>query len=333
MRHVTLLSPPPLPPDAPQPLVTVIIPTRNRAHLLTRSVNSVLAQTYRNFELIVVDDASSDGTGAVLAAIADPRLRVLRREQNKSAAAARNAALPLMRGELVAFHDDDDVWLPEKLERQVAALAASPATTALCLCGRLFVQSPGPYVRYIGGQHLADQLDFSQGNGQGGNDYALIATPGWLVRRAALEATGGFDERIRSWDDWELGLRLWLEHDFVVVDQPLYIQDHVAGGGLMKLERARADDIVIIDEKHGALWANNPRVRARHAYIRGIARLMFDPPPAGRAEIRESLRLYPFSLKAWVALALSYLNPTLAIALAQRIRGVKQKLWMALHRQ
>lgn len=305
---------------AQQPLVSVVIPTHNRAHLLPRAVMSVLGQTWRNLELIVVDDGSSDATAEVLARIDDPRLRVVRRNQGTTAGAARNAGIAAARGDYIAFNDDDDIWLPHKLERQVGALIEAPRF-GFCLCGRLLL-APGRS-QLIAGAALAPQLDFTRGNGQGGPDYALIATPSWVVRRSAFEAAGTFDERLVTWEDWELALRLWLATNVLVVDEPLYIQDQLAGGNLFKLERAKADAMRIIEDKHGALWASDRSVRARHQYVIGLALNLYEPRPAGRAELWRALQLHPGSTRTLAALALAYLPQGLAQRLTQVLRDIR----------
>lgn len=287
------------------PLVSVVLPTRNRAELLRRSLGSVLAQTHRDFELIVVDDASDDGTPALLAALSDPRVRVLRRERNAGAAAARNAGIALARGELLAFQDDDDIWLRHKLETQVRALAASP-DAALCLAGH--VRMTPVQTIYIGGERFMSQLDFSRGNWIGGPNYSLIATPGWLVRRSVLERVGTFDERLRSWDDWELGLRITQVARHIVVDEPLYVQDHVRGSAMMRAERAQGRDMEIIMQKHGPLWAGKRGVLARHHYVIGRPQSLYEPAPAGRSALWRSLRLAPWRPMTWAALAMAYLH-------------------------
>lgn len=319
-RTVSVVTAPVQPP-AEQPLVSVIVPTHNRGHLLRRSLASVLGQTWRNLELIVVDDGSTDDTAAVLSGISDPRLRVLRRETGSSAAAARNAGIAAARGEYLAFNDDDDIWLPHKLERQVGALTAAAPTTGLCLCGRVLL-APGR-AKLIGGAAHAPALDFTRGNGQGGPDYALVATPCWVVRRSALDAAGTFDERLITWEDWELALRLWLAADVIVVDEPLYVQDQLAGGNLFRLERAKADAMRIIEGKHGALWAGDRVVRARHQYMIGLALNLHEPRPAGRAELWRSLRLYPRSAKTLTALALSYLPKRMAQRVTRLLRDAR----------
>ena len=103
-------------------MISVIIPTYNRASLLPRALDSVLRQTWEDLEVIVVDDASRDDTPQVMAACTDPRVRYIRLEKNSGACVARNTGVAQARGEWIAFQDSDDLWLPEKLEKQMAYL-------------------------------------------------------------------------------------------------------------------------------------------------------------------------------------------------------------------
>lgn len=308
------------------PLVSVILPTRNRANLLKRAVMSVLAQTHEQLELIVVNDASTDHTAEVLACIKDPRLRIIHRQRNAGAAAARNAGIAVASGKWVAFQDDDDIWFPHKLERQVAALTNAAPGVAWCLCGFIRRESRSSY--YVGGSWYYNQLDFQQGisrTSQEGNDWSLIATPCWLIEREVLLRVNAFDERIRSWDDWELGLRLDKVCQRVFIDEPLLMQDVADGGGLTRAERARANDLRIILEKHGKMWADSPRVMARHYFIIGRVESIHDGGRAGRDSLLKSLRLNPFSLKTWGALMLSIVGDHLNRLLTDRIRSVKSR--------
>lgn len=308
-----------------RPLISVVLPTRNRAHLLPRAIASVLGQTYRNLELIVVNDASTDATAEVLAGIGDPRLRVIHREVNKGAAAARNAGIADAVGEFVSFQDDDDYWLVQKLEKQVAALMAPGQTAGWCLSSYIRLE-PGTDM-YIGGPWYISQLDYSKGIGRGGPDWSLIATPGWLVRRSLLQETGAFDERIRSWDDWELGLRLWARGGKpVVVDEPLWCQDWLLGSGLTRAERARGNDMRIFMAVHGGVWANSRRVTARHWYVAGRLASMYEQAPAGRALLWRSARIWPFDLRTWSALGMSYLGQQRAHDITTRYRALRESL-------
>ena len=101
------------------PIVSVILPTYNRAFTIRSSIESVLAQTYADFELIVVDDGSTDGTGDILKTIKDQRLKIIHSPENRGAAAARNLGIKASQADLIAFQDSDDLWAPHKLAVQV----------------------------------------------------------------------------------------------------------------------------------------------------------------------------------------------------------------------
>ncbi len=105
-----------------RPTVSVIIPTYNRAHLLGRAIESVLDQTYQDFEIIVVDDASADETEEVVKSFGDDRINHIRHQKNKGGSAARNTGIKAARGEFIAFLDSDDEWVPKKLEKEIDRL-------------------------------------------------------------------------------------------------------------------------------------------------------------------------------------------------------------------
>jgi glycosyltransferase involved in cell wall biosynthesis len=306
----------------PRPLVSVVLPTRNREALVMRAIASVLAQTWDHLELIVVNDNSTDGTRAALATITDPRLHVIHREVNKGAGAARNAGIAAATGELVAFQDDDDRWLLDKLERQVAALRANP-DASWCLCGSIRLEKGR--TRYIGGAGFIRDLDYRRGIGPGGPDWGMIATPGWLVRRELINRVGAFDERIRSWDDWELGLRMWQQAKWVIVDEPLWLQDWIVGAGLTRAERTRSNDMRIFLEKHGALWSGDRGVMARHWYVIGRGESLHDGGGAGRSELLRAVSLAPWRLRYWAALALALAPRKLMQSLTSAVRARRER--------
>jgi glycosyltransferase involved in cell wall biosynthesis len=303
------------------PTVTVVMPTHNRARLLRRAIRSVLAQTYRDFDLVVVDDASTDDTPDVVAAFTDPRLRYIRLPQNRRAAAARNVGIASSSSRYVAFHDDDDQWLLPKLERQVAALAAAPDDVGLCLCGHVRISPTG--AAYLGGPDWQQKLDFRRGMS---SSFALIATPGWLVRRSILERHGVFDERIRSWDDWELGLRLWRNTRFMLVDEPLFVQDRLEGGGMWRNEAVHATDMKVILERHEPVWADRPKVLSYHYFIVGRIECTHGNPAEGRRWLRRAIRLDPSNARAWLAWLSSLLGRRAIVAATVALRRAKALL-------
>jgi glycosyltransferase involved in cell wall biosynthesis len=289
------------------PLVSVILPTHNRASLLPRAIASVLAQTHANLELIVVDDASSDDTPRVVGTFADPRLRYVRLEQNRRAAAARNVAIGMARGALIAFQDDDDVWLVDKLRRQVECLERADERVGLCLCAHLRI-GPTSVIR-VGSPDAFRDLDFRRGPLAG---FGLIATPSWLARRRALEAAGLFDERLRCWDDWEFALRISQHAQFAYVDEPLFLHDRVLGGAMWRNEAAYSHDMRIILGRHGAFWQDHPRQLAALQFIVARSEARFHSVREARRWLYRALRLDPLQPKAW-ALLLGTLGGTATV--------------------
>ena len=186
-------------------LVSVVLPVRNRRQLLARAAASVLSQDYRELELIIVDDASDEDLRPVIDSLNDARVRYLRLERNAGPAAARNRGIEVARGEYIAFQDSDDQWLQNKLRRQVEILAGSTDDVGLVytdICrfvGRAPSLRPGPALRVREG----DLREAALGDGM---LFAYVQS--WLLRRAAIQALGGFDETLRLWEDWELCIRL-----------------------------------------------------------------------------------------------------------------------------
>lgn len=182
-------------------LVSVVIPTRNRRERLQRALESVLRQTWPDIEIVVVDDASSDDTQAFLKGLsaAESRIRVLRNEVALGGAGARNAGVGIASGRYVAFLDDDDVWLPEKIERQMAMLANDPSVSAV---------SCWIYIDHESGRRQLMQLSPPAGHQQILASNHLGGASMCLTTKRALESIGGFDPRLRSGQDWDLWIKL-----------------------------------------------------------------------------------------------------------------------------
>lgn len=189
--------------------VSVILPSYNRDHLLDRAISSVTAQTFSDFELIIVDDASTDETCAIVQAYADERIRYLRSEQRRGAAAARNLGINAASGEFIAFLDSDDEWLPEKLQLQVEAFDGLADDVAVVYSARQQSGAPDPTDREKLSGDILERL--LVGN--------FIGTGQVLVRSECLRTVGGFDELLPSAHDWDLWIRLSESYHFRYVDE------------------------------------------------------------------------------------------------------------------
>ena len=211
-----------------RPSVSVVLPTRDRAGSLERSIRSVLEQSFADLELIVVDDDSSDTTDRVISSITDSRVQYVRLEQRAGAANARNAGLARCTAELVSFQDSDDEWLPERLALHVAHLRAAPAGVA-------GVYSDGVLIRSDGTRRLLRAPSMVRGRllDPATRYYQsfMLGTPAATIVRRTAEAIGGFDERMPAFEDLDLFLRLAANWDLAHIERPLTVY-HGQGGGI-----------------------------------------------------------------------------------------------------
>lgn len=197
------------------PLVSVIIPNYNYGKHLPEAIDSVLAQTYRNIEVIVVDDGSTDSSKDVLDSYAD-RIRVIY-QKNAGVCAARNNGVANSNGELVAFLDADDVWMPEKIERQIAVLDGGRGILVVHV-GIEEIDVDGKAIRVLDdgmSGDVADELLRLE------RSVILGAGSGLLTTREAFDAVGGFDVRLSTSADWDLSYRLARRHKVAFVSEPL----------------------------------------------------------------------------------------------------------------
>ena len=203
-----------------QPPVSVILPTHNRAKLLERSVKSVLEQSYPELELIVVDDASKDETEQVVRSLDDNRVRYLQNEKNLGTSASKNRGIREARFDYIAFHDDDDLWRPEKLEKQMRLLANAGEEAGFCYCEMV-------YHRLDGTEQLCPLRELSMVR-KSGYIYPellrrnFVGGPTLLIRKECLDRVGGFREDMIVFEDWDLALRLSAKYDAAFAGEPLY---------------------------------------------------------------------------------------------------------------
>jgi len=202
---------------APKLLVSVIIPTFNRAGSILRAVDSVLEQDYRPLELIVVDDGSEDDSLARLAPLAESGRLRLHRQANRGVSAARNAGIALAAGNLLAFLDSDDEWLPGKVSAQADYLAAHPEA--------VLVQTQERWIRRgrrvnPGRRHLKKAGDIFIDS----LELCLISPSAVMLRKSLLEEVGLFDEKLPAAEDYDLWLRILARHPAHLIDRELVIK-------------------------------------------------------------------------------------------------------------
>ncbi len=184
---------------SPVPVISVLIPAYNRAWSLARAIDSVLRQSLHEFELIVVDDGSTDNTRAILEAYGDS-IRVLRQE-NAGVSAARNAGIRASSGEFVAFLDSDDEWLPEKLRIQYAFFENHPQVR-ICQTLERWIRN-GRFVNAPDSHKKKPDFIFAESLRK-----CMITCSSVMIRRSLLDETGLFNEALPACEDYDLWLRI-----------------------------------------------------------------------------------------------------------------------------
>lgn len=248
------------------PEISVILPTYNRTGTLGAAMTSVLAQSYRDLELIVVDDASSDDVAAVVRGFADARVRYIRRERNGGAGAARNTGLAAARGRLIGFQDSDDLWLPGKLERQVTFFDTLPDSVRVVIGGKI-VYGRDPDFRYGAGKvaHApAPDSRLRLDEDQLGHLLTenRISVQNALFRRDCMPDLHWFDECLRANEDWEFAIRL-VQQTTVFEDIEPVVLGFISADSISTNRRRQLMGEFRILRKNGRVLAARPLDRSR----------------------------------------------------------------------
>jgi glycosyltransferase involved in cell wall biosynthesis len=223
--------------------VSAVVPTRNRSRLLPITLRSVLGQADVRFEIVVVDDASTDDTRNVVAALGDPRVRLISNATPIGPSAARNRGAEEARGEWLAFVDDDDLWAPTKLTRQVGV--ATEDGYAWVYAGAVNVDDR---LRII---HCAPAPDPAEVVAALPRSNPIAAgASNVLIHRDAFEAVGGFNQHLRACEDWDLWLRLARIESPGRVPNPLVAYRMHAGNAILDVA-AYAEGLKAFERLHG----------------------------------------------------------------------------------
>jgi glycosyltransferase involved in cell wall biosynthesis len=274
-----------------KPAVSIIIPTYNRERLIARSVKSVLSQTYQDFEIIIVDDASTDNTEEVVSSFNDDRIRYIRHEENKGEAAARNTGIKAARYDYIAYQDSDDEWSPEKLARQIELLEDTSPEVGVIYTGFWRTENHGrtyipfSWVRQKNGDIHKELL---KGN--------FIGSPVVLIKKECFSKVGLFDERLHNLVDWDMWLRISKRYHFRCIDAPLAIA-HYNSDNVSENPDSFIDALELVLEKNRDEFEKEEKLLARYWINAGSLLVAKGRVKQGRRYIVRALRLYPFSIR------------------------------------
>lgn len=280
-------------------IVSVILPTYNRAATLKRSAESVLEQTYKDLELIVVDDASNDDTENVIRGFNDPRVQYIKLEENIGAAAARNRGIKAARGDFVAFQDSDDVWGHDKLAKQMDEFEQSDVRTGVVYSGICRItDGKRTYVPRGAGKREGDIHEMLL-------SANFVALPAAVVRKECFEKAGLFDESLPCLQDWELWIRISEYYRFKYIKESLVDAYYSADSISVNPEKLIKAWKYILDKHSVSFNRSKGALSKRYAHLAHYLCASGDIKE-GREYSLEALEANPFNLTALIVLTASF---------------------------
>lgn len=286
------------------PVVSVVIPTFNRARLVGRAIESVLGQSHDDLELIVVSDACTDDTPEVVKGFGDPRIRYLRHERNRGGSAARNTGIRAARGEFVGLLDSDDEWMPTKLEKQLARFKGASDDLGVVYSGcRWVCEATGVCTQEtlptLGGDIHPDVLA----------GFCLYGGSTALIRTACLRIVGLFDETLPSYQDWDMWIRLSRSWDFGFVPEVL-TKYSMHGEQISTNLKARIVGLESILTKHEEDFRQYPSMLCQYLKRLGALHCHDGNPRAARKWFLRALRYGWVRKDVYAHLVMSLVSPS-----------------------
>ncbi len=295
--------------------VSVIIPTYNRAHMVGRAIESVLVQTYRDLELIVVDDGSTDNTGGIVGNFSDSRLTYIKLRKNSGASAVpRNAGLKIARGEYVAFLDSDDEWLPEKLEKQINKFQTlpKPNNVGIVYCGFYYISEKSGQIAHVVAPNFRGNVftNFLEGN--------IMGSLTTLIKRECFEKIGYFDEALSRSQDYDMWMRLSRYYDFDFVMEML-AKYHIHQDQRSPNLNAQIQTKEQLIEKYRVDLLKHPAILSKR--LGHLGKLHFLAGETGRSFecFLSAIRYSPFKRHNYVQLLFALLLPSKYMKIVKKI--------------
>jgi len=313
------------------PLVSIIIPCYNGGAFINEAISSILAQTYTNWELIIIDDGSTDNSKEIITSRLDnKKIRLLENKRNLGIARTKNKGVRNSKGEFLAFLDQDDVWAEDKLRLQAARLKADPDLAIVCT-GMFFTDPALNKTSVFTGYDDTNQERALK---------ELYITPInsssiMMIRRSALESDAPFNENLRGWDDYELLMRLAVRYKIGYIKEPLVKKRIHAGGAQRLTEVTREEEMVFKDvlDLHPFLRQYKKERDAAFFLGRATEYLQSGDLRAARRLAGKRLGIRPLSPASWMLFFVTLLPApiaTLAIKIILVIAG-KTKLFTVNH--
>lgn len=272
------------------PLVSVIIPTYNRFELLKKALTSVLNQSFKDFEVLIIDDCSQDETSQIPEHSADRRIRYIRNDRNKGISAVRNIGIRNSKGTYIAFLDDDDEWMPDKLEKQMNLIIPGPPNLGAVYTGSIsididknkIVEAAMPQFR----GNVLNNLIFRN----------FVVTSTIVLKKACFDRVGLFDESMKYAEDYDMWIRVAGEFEFDYIGEPL-IKYFVHHNKISNNFSLVAEGFETVIRNHLDLFIACRKALSNRKLDIGVAYIYSGNTQLGRKALCEAIKLYPYDIK------------------------------------
>lgn len=302
--------------------VSIVIPAYNSSKFISRTIESVLRQTYKNWELVVVDDGSKDSTGEIVKSFCekDSRVKYIFQENSGSPSGPTNRGIENSSGEYVAILQHDDEWEPTKLEEQLK-LMTGDNNLGFVACNAIFVNElkgieSESKLKISDDKHFLEKILCSN----------IIPYPSAvLAKRSVFDKVGYFDERFKMADDWDMWIRFVASGvNFAFIDKPLF-KYHIYGGNITKtiVAEKTIKDMEYLLDKHKSLYDKFPKSRSR--LLSYLGKLYADSGNmiTSRRILKKSLNLDRYNTKAYVVFLLTLFGKNFYLSVLKIVRSLE----------
>lgn len=304
--------------------ISIIIPSYNRADLLPRAIDSLLNQTHRPDQIIVVDDASTDNTSEVLASYRD-EIMAVKHPVNRGLSGARNTGIQHVTGEVVTFLDSDDILLPASIEKRLSLLESLPDVSVVYSDVMLVDEQ---------GKALARYSELEPGSQPSGNVFHefilhnLMPVHGFMFRRSCLDKVGGFDIQVPQVADYDFWLRMASHYQFLYLDEPLAYY-YVHSSMMTRVEQPEMQQAWLKVHRRifdmGAFRQLTAYQKSRAYSTHGTRYAQLGDFPQARHWYLKALTTEPFSPRPYLLLLLTVLGKDGFNWVVKRFRGLRRK--------
>ena len=286
-----------------RPIVSVIIPTYNRAHLIGKAINSVLSQTYQDFEIIVVDDGSTDNTREIIRSFKEKRVKYIKKyKKNRGISVARNIGIKVARGKYIALLDSDDEWLPEKLNKQIKVLQSESPEVGVVCSWSYNIDEKG---NYISKRCLPKKDGYIYEDLLSTNP---ISVPTMLIRKECFNRVGLFDDLLNAQEDWDMWIRIAKYYRFALIKIPL-VKYRLHSNQLSKnlgVKIITANRILV---KYANELKKRPCTHSKHYFYIGNRFCHMGKTKDGQRYLIKAISLYPFCIRYYICMFGSLFGP------------------------